>query len=45
MPLPKVGDPAPDFRVKDDAGRERTLREFRGRRVVVWFYPRADTPG
>jgi peroxiredoxin Q/BCP len=45
MPMPKVGDPAPDFRVKDHEGRERTLGEFRGKRVVIWFYPRADTPG
>ncbi len=40
-----VGQPAPDFRVKDHTGRERTLAEFRGKRVVLWFYPKADTPG
>ena len=45
MPMPKVGDRAPDFRVTDHTGKERTLGEFRGRRVVLWFYPKADTPG
>jgi peroxiredoxin Q/BCP len=41
----KVGDPAPAFRVKDQNGKERTLDEFKGRRVVIWFFPKADTPG
>ena len=41
----KIGDPAPAFRVQDDSGRERTLAEFRGKRVVLWFFPKADTPG
>ena len=45
MPMPKVGDAAPDFRVKDHTGKERTLAEFRGKRLVIWFYPKADTPG
>ena len=43
--MPKVGDVAPDFRVKDHTGKERTLLEFRGKRVVLWFFPKADTPG
>ncbi|MCK6468955.1 MAG: redoxin domain-containing protein [Candidatus Brocadia sinica] len=38
MPV-RVGDPAPDFQVKDDAGRMRTLSEFRGKKVVLYFYP------
>ncbi|NUO07026.1 MAG: redoxin domain-containing protein [Candidatus Brocadia sinica] len=37
MPV-RVGDPAPDFQVKDDAGRMRTLSEFRGKKVVLYFY-------
>jgi len=41
----KVGDVAPDFRVQDHTGKERTLSEFKGKRVVLWFYPKADTPG
>lgn len=45
MPLLKPGDTAPDFRVEDHTGRTRTLREFAGRKVVLWFYPKADTKG
>jgi peroxiredoxin Q/BCP len=41
----KVGDPVPAFRLKDHAGKERTLAEFRGKRVVLWFYPKASTGG
>ena len=41
----KIGDPAPAFRAKDNAGKERTLAEFKGKRVVLWFFPKADTPG
>ena len=40
-----VGAPAPAFRVADHTGREHTLAEYRGRLVVLWFYPKADTPG
>jgi hypothetical protein len=40
-----VGDPAPSARVKDQDGRERSLVEFRGKRVVLWFFPKADTGG
>lgn len=40
-----VGAQAPAFDVKDHTGQDRTLDEFRGRRVVLWFYPKADTPG
>lgn len=39
------GDPAPDFSVPDDSGALRTLGEFAGRTVVLWFFPKADTPG
>jgi peroxiredoxin Q/BCP len=45
MPLLHVGDTAPDFRLPDHTGKERTLGEFRGKRVLLWFYPKADTPG
>lgn len=41
----KAGDAAPDFSLPDDEGKTRTLQEFRGRRVVLFFYPKADTPG
>ncbi len=40
-----VGDPAPDFAVKDHTGAMRRLSDYRGRFVVLWFYPKADTPG
>ncbi len=41
----KVGDPAPDFESVDCQGRTVRLRDFRGRRVVLFFFPRAFTPG
>ncbi|KXK32744.1 MAG: alkyl hydroperoxide reductase [Candidatus Brocadia sinica] len=44
MPV-KVGDPAPDFQVKDDTGKMRTLSEFRGKKVALYFYPKDNTPG
>ena len=44
-PLLSVGAQAPAFRVADDTGRVHSLAEYRGRRVVLWFYPKADTPG
>ena len=39
------GDPAPAFSLLDQDGTERALSEFKGRPVLVYFYPRADTPG
>jgi peroxiredoxin Q/BCP len=39
------GDPAPDFTLPDQDGRPVSLSDYRGRRVVVYFYPRDDTPG
>jgi len=39
------GTTAPDFTLQDQNGEEVTLSELRGRPVVVYFYPRADTPG
>ena len=40
-----VGDPAPDFEAIDHRGATVRLRDLRGRKVVLWFYPKADTPG
>jgi peroxiredoxin Q/BCP len=45
MPMLKVGDIAPDFELQDQAGRSVRLADFAGRTVVLWFYPKADTPG
>jgi peroxiredoxin Q/BCP len=39
------GDAAPDFTLLDQGGKEATLSDLRGETVVVYFYPRADTPG
>lgn len=41
----RPGDTAPDFRLPDASGREIGLRDFAGRRVIVYFYPAAMTPG
>jgi peroxiredoxin Q/BCP len=40
-----AGDPAPDFTLSDDTGAQVSLSDFRGRSVVVYFYPAAGTPG
>jgi cyanobactin maturation PatA/PatG family protease len=42
---PKIGNAAPDFSLKDHTGRDVRLRDYGGENVVLWFYPRADTPG
>jgi thioredoxin-dependent peroxiredoxin len=39
------GDPAPGFTLADQSGRQVSLSDFKGRRVLVYFYPKADTPG
>jgi peroxiredoxin Q/BCP len=41
----KVGDNAPDIAVQTDAGEEFRLSDMKGKRVVLYFYPKADTPG
>jgi len=41
----KVGDKAPDFRLKADDGNEVSLLDFRGKRVLLYFFPKANTPG
>ena len=40
-----VGDTAPDFTLPTDTGEELTLSSLRGRPVVIYFYPKDDTPG
>jgi thioredoxin-dependent peroxiredoxin len=39
------GDPAPDFTLPDADGKDVSLADYRGRRVIVYFYPAASTPG
>jgi thioredoxin-dependent peroxiredoxin len=41
----KEGDKAPDIRLQTDAGQPFKLSDLKGERVVLYFYPRADTPG
>lgn len=41
----RPGDPAPDFTAVDERGRTVSLSDFRGRKVVLYFYPKDDTPG
>ncbi|TNF00634.1 MAG: thioredoxin-dependent thiol peroxidase [Bacteroidetes bacterium] len=41
----KVGDQAPEFKVKDQNGSEISLNDFKGKRVVIYFYPKDNTPG
>jgi peroxiredoxin Q/BCP len=41
----KPGDPAPDFTLPDQHGNPVALSSLRGRNVVLYFYPKADTPG
>jgi len=43
--MPKEGDPAPDFRLPADDGKTYALKDLRGRKVVLYFYPKDDTPG
>ncbi len=45
MTPPQVGDQAPDFTLPDQNGQPVTLSKLRGQKVVVYFYPKADTPG
>lgn len=44
MPI-SSGIPAPDFTLPDDNGDERSLSDYRGSPVVLYFYPKDDTPG
>jgi thioredoxin-dependent peroxiredoxin len=41
----REGDPAPDFTLESDSGESVTLSSLRGRPVVLYFYPKDDTPG
>lgn len=42
---PDIGDIAPDFTLPDQNGAPVSLSDLRGKQVVVYFYPKADTPG
>ena len=45
MEIPKTGSPAPDFTLPDQDGKNHTLSEYAGKWVLLYFYPKDDTPG
>ena len=40
-----VGEKAPDFSLSDQNGENVSLKNFTGKKVVLWFFPKASTPG
>ena len=45
MKLIKIGDPAPDFKAQDQNGKEIKLSDFKGKKLILYFYPKDNTPG
>src|SRR5689334_6775115 len=45
MSLLEIGDKAPDFKTHDQDGENVSLKDFKGKKVVLYFYPKDDTPG
>jgi len=45
MATPKAGDKAPDFTATDQNGKTVSLADFKGKNVILYFYPKDDTPG
>ena len=45
MPIPKVGAVAPDFELQNQEGEPVRLSDYLGQRIVLYFFPAADTPG
>lgn len=45
MTMPTVESDAPDFTLRDQDGEEHTLSQYRGKWVLLYFYPKDDTPG
>lgn len=45
MVMPQVGETAPDFEAITETGETVKLSDYHGKRVVLYFYPKADTPG
>ncbi len=45
MEIPKAGTQAPDFTLPDQEGKEHSLSDYKGKWVLLYFYPKDDTPG
>lgn len=45
MPMLKEGDKAPAFSLPNQDEKTVRLADYKGKNVILWFYPRADTPG
>lgn len=43
--MPDVGEKAPDFTLRSDEGREVSIRDLRGKKIVLYFYPKDGTSG
>lgn len=41
----QAGDVAPEFTAKDHTGKSVSLRDYAGKTLILWFFPKADTPG
>ncbi len=41
----KVGDKAPEFSLPSESGKNVALKDFKGKTLVLYFFPKADTPG
>ncbi|MDN3706947.1 thioredoxin-dependent thiol peroxidase [Myroides ceti] len=41
----KIGDKAPEFKGTDEKGNIHTLKDYKGKKLVIFFYPKASTPG
>jgi len=45
MALLKIGDKVPEFSISDDRGNIQSLSDYFGRKLIIFFYPKANTPG
>ena len=45
MTMPQIGDTAPDFEIANEKGDMVKLSDYQGKRLILYFYPKADTPG
>ncbi len=43
--LLSAGNKAPDFTLPDEEGKSVSLKDYAGKKVVLWFFPKANTPG